>query len=372
MYKTESFFSKQYIDNLMELSSFQGNGKYTKIAENKLESLVGAPKAILTPSCTAALEMAALVIGIQPGDEVIVPSYTFVTSASAFLMHGACLKYVDICHEDFNVSFEAVVEAISDNTKAVVYVDYAGTARDIDRIAKLCRQKGIYLIEDAAQGIGASYNGKMLGSFGDLGTFSFHETKNIHCGEGGALIVNNPDLIEKAVLVRDKGTNRENYLAGEVSKYQWVDVGSSFLVSEFQSVVLSHQLDFLGVESQKRKGIYEMYFSKLEFLEKEGKLVRQKISNAVKTNGHLFFILLNQGVARSDIILRLQKKNVSATAHYEPLHTSAYGIQYYDDQILVETDKYSSQLLRLPISSKMLEQDIDIIVSALQEVLVEG
>ena len=372
MYKTESFFSDQYIENLIGLSSFQGNGKYTKIAENKLETLVGAPKAFLTPSCTAALEMAALVIGIQRGDEVIVPSYTFVTSASAFVMHGATIKYVDVCRDDFNVSYTSVVEAISSKTKAVVYVDYAGTARDLDRIADLCKQKGIFLIEDAAQSIGASYGGKMLGSFGDLATFSFHETKNIHCGEGGALIVNNRALEEKAVVVRDKGTNRESYVLGEISKYQWIDLGSSFLISEFQSVILSHQLDFVSIESKKRKDIYDMYFSKLEILEKEGKLARQKISNAVKTNGHLFFILLNKNTDRSGIISLLQQRKIYATAHYEPLHTSAYGMQYYDNESLVETNEHSSQLLRLPISSKMVEEDVDFIVSALEEVLVEG
>ena len=212
----------------------------------------------------------------------------------------------------------------------------------------------------------------MLGGFGDLATFSFHETKNIHCGEGGALIVNNRALVEKAVVVRDKGTNRESYSLGEISKYQWIDLGSSFIISEFQSVILSHQLDFVQIESKKRKDIYDMYFSKLEGLEKEGKLARQKISNAVKTNGDLFFILLKESTERSGIISLLQQRNVCATAHYEPLHTSVYGIQYYDNQLLVETNEYSSQLLRLPISSKMVEEDVDFVVSALEEVLVEG
>lgn len=372
MYRTQSFFNRSIISDLSGLSEYQGNGKFCKLAEAKLESITGAGKAILTPSCTAALEMAALILDVGPGDEVIVPSYTFATSASAFALRGAEIRYVDICKQDFNVTFEAIEAAISPKTKVVVYVDYAGVARDIDAISLLCKSRGIFLVEDAAQALGSTYDGKALGSFGDLSTFSFHETKNIHCGEGGALIINNKDLIDNALVVRDKGTNRESYSLGNVSKYEWVGLGSSFLISEFQAFILGHQIEFAYSEAKRRRDIYNSYFSRLASLEAAGFIRRQIISQKAETNGHIAFLILNNSISREGIIRRLYSKDIVVTSHYEPLHLSPYGKKYHCSVPLVNTEKYSERLLRLPIGLEMTEFDVNFIVEKIEETIFES
>lgn len=372
MYRTQSFFDSSVVTDLIKLTEFQGNGKFTKLAESKLESITGASKAILTPSCTAALEMSALILDVGPGDEVIVPSYTFVTSASAFALRGATIKFVDVCDLDFNVTLNTIADAISPRTKVVVYVDYAGVARDIDAISELCKSRGIFLVEDAAQALGSRYDGRPLGSFGDLATFSFHETKNIHCGEGGALIINNENLIDKAQIVRDKGTNRENFLSGDVSKYEWKRLGSSFLVSEFQAFILNHQIGFAASEAKRRRGILNAYLSRLESLEVAGLIRRQHNSHKAESNGHIAFVVLEQKFSRADIINRLLSKGIIATSHYEPLHLSPYGKNYHvADDLLANTEKYSNQLLRLPIGLGMTQANVAHIVEVIEEILFE-
>lgn len=371
MLKSDTFFNKINTDEFNKFSAFQGNGLKTKEAESKLQNLLSAPKAILTPSCTAALEMASLIIDINHCDEVIVPSYTFVTSASAFAMRGAKIIYVDVNEGDFNSSFQSIKNAISKKTKAVVYVDYGGAANEIDKIKKLCSEKNIFLIEDAAQAIGASYSDKMLGTFGDLATFSFHETKNIHCGEGGALIINNKSLIDKALIIRDKGTNRENYNLGIVNKYEWVAIGSSFLVSEFQAAILSNQLDFVKEQTVIRKKIFDMYFSKLAELEEKNIIKRQKVDQKCFNNGHLFFILINNGMDPEQIIKNLSSRGIGVTTHYVPLHTSSYGSQFFKNTNLAVTNQFADRLLRLPINPVFTEEDINLIVSEVTKVLGE-
>ena len=362
-----------YIAEAIGSRTIAGDGPYSKACCRILEQAGKILKVMLTPSCTAALELSATVCDLHPGDEVILPSYTFVTSASAFVRAGARPVFVDIRPDTLNLDETLIERAITPRTRAIVPVHYAGVACEMDRILAIAREHDLAVIEDAAQGVGASYRGKALGSIGDLGTYSFHETKNVTCGEGGALCINNPRLIEKAEILREKGTNRAQFLRGEVDKYTWVEVGSSYIPSEITSAFLKAQLEALDAIIGRRREIHETYAHHLGPLADEGLLRLPTIPDGCLSNDHLFYILLPDQVIRDALLADLRGEGIQATFHYVPLHTSPVGRRLgYRPGDLPVTEELSSCLLRLPLYPELTEQEQDRIIDRVQTFLRRG
>ena len=341
-----------YIQDAQNRCQLSGDGFYTKLCHEWLEQHFNCPKALLTHSCTAALELSALLIDIEPGDEVIMPSFTFVSTANSFVLRGAKPIFVDIDPITFNIDPTQIIKAISPKTKAIVVVHYAGVACDMDEIVNIASENHIFLIEDAAQALLSSYKGKPLGSFGDLACFSFHETKNINCGEGGALIINNQKLSERAEILREKGTNRSHFLRGAVDKYTWVDKGSSFLPSELNAAFLYAQLELSHDITQRRLCIWNKYHDSLlnnPHLEKLG-IVLPSPPPSCLHNAHIFYLLFPLKDCRDQFIDLMKLEGVNVTFHYIPLHSSPAG-QLYSSSVgtLSITNFVSSCLVRLPI-----------------------
>jgi dTDP-4-amino-4,6-dideoxygalactose transaminase len=327
-----------------------GDGPYTKKCHERLEYLTSSPKALLTHSCTAALEMAALLLDIQPGDEIIMPSYTFVSTANAFALRGGVPVFIDIRPDTYNLNEQLIEAAITPKTRAIVPVHYAGVACEMDTILDIAEQHNLYVIEDAAQGMMASYKGRKLGSMGDLGCLSFHETKNIISGEGGALLVNNATFIYRAEIIREKGTDRSRFFRGEVDKYTWQEVGSSFLPGELIAAFLWAQLEEAESITKRRIEIWNEYHLRLEDLEKKGFLRRPIHQPDSVHNGHMYPILLNSEQERNRVLESLKMDGINAVFHYVPLHSSPAGQRYGRAHgELTETDRVSSCLLRLPL-----------------------
>lgn len=340
----------EYIARAIATGAIAGDGPYTRACGRLLEGWGGIPKVMLTPSCTAALEMAAMLCELAPGDEVILPSFTFVTTASAFVRSGARPVFVDIRPDTLNLD-EALIEgAITPRTRAIVPVHYAGVACEMDRIMAIARRRRLVVIEDAAQGVGASYRGKALGSIGDLGTYSFHETKNVTCGEGGAICINAGRLVERAEILREKGTDRLQFLRGQVDKYSWVDVGSSYLPSEICSAFLMAQLERLADITARRRAIHDCYAHLLAPLASEGRLRLPSAPEECVGNHHLFYILLPDAAIRDALLAHLREGGIQASFHYVPLHTSPMGRRFgYRPGDLPVTEDLSGRLLRLPM-----------------------
>jgi dTDP-4-amino-4,6-dideoxygalactose transaminase len=349
-----------YIQEAIESKALSGDGYFSKKCERTLENILNAKKALLVPSCTAALELSALVIDIQPGDEVIVPSYTFVSTANAFALRGARLIFVDVESETMNISPAAIEEAITPKTRAIIPVHYAGIACKMDEIMALADKHNLFVIEDAAQAIGNSYKGKALGSIGHFGTFSFHETKNITSGgEGGALIINDERFIEKAEIIREKGTNRKLFLRGAVDKYTWVDIGSSFLPSEIQCAYLYAQLENLEMINSRRLYIWSLYRDKLSPLEDAGKVVLPFVPNYSTNNAHIFYLKCKDIEERSALIAYLKERNIMAVFHYVPLHSSKCGLEFGEFRGKdVHTTVESEKLLRLPLFYELSDVEV--------------
>lgn len=341
---------QKYIDDAIQRRSFSAGGHYTTLCENWLQEYTKAKKILLTSSCTHALEMCALLLDIKKGDEVIMPSFNFVSAANAFVLRGAKIIFVDIDPATMNVDPVQISLAISDKTKAILVVHYGGVACDIDAILTIADKNDLPVIEDAAHAIGAYYKDQHLGTLGDFGTLSFHATKNIHCGEGGALVINNPKYAKRAVILREKGTNRQAFLKGEVDKYTWVDIGSSYLMSEISAAFLYAQLHSLEKVAQKRIELWEYYQNGLSALEQEGKISLLQMPFFSKGNGHVFYVKCKSDKERTLLIAYLKSKGVIAYFHYIPLHNSKAGKLYGQFN---ERDDYSlnasRQLLRLPI-----------------------
>lgn len=334
-----------------------GTGIIKKECEFFLKNNLQRDKILLTPSCTAALEMCALLLDISPGDEVILPSFTFVTSASAFALRGAKLIFIDIRPDTLNINEQLIEAAITKKTKAIVAVHYAGVACELNSLKAICKKYNLTLIEDAAQGIGAYYNGLPLGAIGDLGCFSFHHTKNIHSGgEGGALSVNSMSDIEALEIIQEKGTNRNQFLRGEVDKYTWHRLSSSYVMSEIQARCLLPQLNDLECITNHRRLLWQSYYDGLYSLSLSGKLRLPVIPNGCQHNGHIFYILMPDKPSRDKLLLRLNQANIEATTHFVPLHSSPAGAKYStfigEDHY---TTNYSSRLLRLPLHSHLTE-----------------
>jgi dTDP-4-amino-4,6-dideoxygalactose transaminase len=341
-----------YIDEALASGKLSGNGQFAQRCARRLEERLGAPRALITPSCTAALEMAAMLCDLRPGDEVIMPSFTFVSTANAFALRGAVPVFVDIQPETLNVDPDSIAAAITDRTRAIVVVHYGGVGCEMDRIMAIANAHALVVVEDAAHSLPGAWRGKQLGSIGHLATFSFHETKNVHCGEGGALIVNDESLIEKAEIVQEKGTDRARFFRGEVDKYTWRDKGSSYLLSEVAAAFLCAQLEHLDEVTTERRGIWATYheaFAQLEFRE----LVRRPIvPDHCAHSGHLYYLLLSEAHLRDGFIEALHTRGVQAVFHYVPLHSSPAGRRLGRTAgTLSVTDDGSSRLVRLPMWS---------------------
>ena len=338
-----------YISEAMD-SQISGDGKFTKKCSKWLEDTICAEKVLLTHSCTAALEMAAILINIQPGDEVIIPSFTFVSTANAFVLRGAIPVFVDININNLNIDVEKIEKAITKKTKAIIPVHYAGNSCDMRKISEIAKAYGLFVIEDAAQSILSFQNGKHNGSVGDLSTFSFHQTKNITCGEGGALVINNPKLSERAEIIREKGTNRSAFLNKKTSLYTWIDIGSSYLINEISAAFLWAQLQEAKNITSKRLQIWQKYKNEFSEFENNGKLKLQKLSKNSKINAHIFYILLKDKSYQQRFIDYMNKNLIQCLTHYVPLHNSPYGKKISKIKLPLEvTESVSNRLVRLPI-----------------------
>lgn len=327
-----------------------GDGPFTKRCHEWLEDRTGCNKALLTHSCTAALEMAAILADIQPGDEVIMPSYTFVSTANAFVLRGGVPVFVDIRADTLNINEALIEDAITPRTKAIVPVHYAGIACEMDVIMNIAQRYNLIVIEDAAQGIMSTYKGRALGSIGHLGCFSFHETKNIISGEGGALLINSSEFVDRAEIIREKGTNRSNFFRGNVDKYTWVDIGSSYLPGEVVAAFLCAQMEEADNITQRRLTIWDNYHIGLEALETNGTIRRPIIPLHCIQNAHMYYILLPDIEARTHLIERLKLQGINAVFHYIPLHSSPGGMKFSKAKgELNVTNDVADRLLRLPL-----------------------
>jgi dTDP-4-amino-4,6-dideoxygalactose transaminase len=350
-----------------------GDGHFTKACAELLEREYGIQKVLLTPSCTAALEMAAILCDLGPGDEVILPSYTFVSTANAVCRLGCKPVFVDIRPDTLNLNEELIEDAITPRTKALLPVHYAGVSCEMDRILAIAKKHNLFVIEDAAQGVNASYKGRPLGSLGNLGCYSFHETKNYICGEGGALCVNDADKIDRAEIIREKGTNRSRFFRGMVDKYTWVDIGSSYVPSEISSAFLYGQLELCDSIASRRREIYRCYEFHLQRLEDEGLARLPRIPSHCETNYHMFYLLLPDLQTRTDLIAHLKQQGILAVFHYVPLHTAPVGQQYgYREGDLPVTENLSERLVRLPFYHDLTEQDQMDVVSEVTKFLTRA
>ncbi|EHP40433.1 TDP-4-oxo-6-deoxy-D-glucose transaminase [Cupriavidus basilensis OR16] len=343
-----------------------GDGPFTKLCHTWLEENVGCSKALLTHSCTAALEMTALLLDIQPGDEVIMPSYTFVSTANAFVLRGGVPVFVDIRKDTLNLDERLIEAAITPRTKAIVPVHYAGVACAMDDIMDIAGLHGLKVVEDAAQGVMAGYKGRALGSIGDLGAFSFHETKNVISGEGGALLVNDPELARRAEIVREKGTDRSRFFRGEVDKYTWQEVGSSFLPGELIAAFLWAQLEDAQAITDQRMSSWEYYHAALAELESKGALRRPIIPEDCQHNAHMYYVLLSPEIDRQAVLSELKRNQISSVFHYVPLHSSPAGQRYGRTCGSLDiTDRQSERLIRLPLWVGLTRAQQDRVVDVL-------
>lgn len=347
-----------------------GDGPYTKKCHKKLEQMSASPKVLLTHSCTAALEMQSLLLNIGPGDEVIMPSFTFVSTANAVALRGGTPVFVDIRPDTLNIDETLIEEAITPRTRAIAPVHYAGVGCEMDEIMAIAKKHGIKVIEDAAQGFLSTYKGKMLGSIGDMGAYSFHETKNVISGEGGALLVNDPEFFLRAEIIREKGTDRSRFYRGEVDKYTWQDIGSSYLPGELIAAFLYAQLEEAQEITARRLLLWERYHAALADLEQGGYLRRPVVPEYCVHNGHMYYIIVGPGISRNTVLEKLNAAGINAVFHYIPLHSSPAGNRLGKVHgELSTTDKMSSRLIRLPLSYDLTETQQDEVCETLHKIL---
>lgn len=344
----------QYIEEAVKSGKISGNGIFTKKCQDFFEANYNIKKALLTTSCTDALEMAAILINIQEGDEVIMPSYTFVSTANAFVLRGAKIIFADSMSNHPNIDASKIEALITSKTKAIVPVHYAGVACDMDTIMDLAKKYNLFVVEDAAQAIDSYFVGKdgekkALGSIGHLAAFSFHETKNIIAGEGGLLAINDEQFINRAEIIWEKGTNRSSFFRGEVDKYGWVDIGSSFLPSEIIAAFLWAQLENLEKIQAKRKDIWNDYYSKLNDWTKENEIRLPELPTYATNNAHMFYLVCKNLEQRTQLIEKLKSNGIMAVFHYISLHKSPFYLDKHDGRILPETDNFTDTLVRLPL-----------------------
>lgn len=357
-----------YISQAHHLGHLSGDGPFTDKCHAWLEERIGCRKALMTNSCTAALEMAAILADIQPGDEVIMPSYTFVSTANAFVLRGATPVFVDIRPDTLNIDETKIEAAITDKTRAIVPVHYAGVACEMDAIMAIAAHHGLLVIEDTAQGIMSSYKGKPLGSIGHLAALSFHETKNLIAGEGGALLINDEQFIERAEIIREKGTNRKKFFRGEVDKYTWVDVGSSFLPSELISAFLYAQMEEAEAITNHRQAAWNDYHALLADMECNGNLRRPVIPGECLHNAHMYYILVDDLGTRNRLLTYLKERRILGVFHYVPLHNSPGGEKYGRANTgLPYTIELSNRLIRLPLWVGLTTEKIKLICGCIRD-----
>ncbi len=359
---------KEYISDVIDKRKICGDGEYTKKCSALLEKMTGSQKVLLTTSCTHATEMAALISKTGPGDEVIMPSYTFVSTADAFVLRGAKAVFVDIRPDTMNIDEEKIEEAITDRTRAIVPIHYAGVACEMDRILEIAKAHDLMVIEDAAQGIMSTYKGKMLGNIGDMGCYSFHETKNLSMGEGGCLMIRDEKYNDEAEVIREKGTDRSKFFRGQIDKYTWVDAGSSYLPSELNAAYLFAQLEEARKIIDDRMTSWELYFELLKPLKEEGKIELPYIPAECKHNAHMFYIKTKDIDERTKLIEFLKKNGILSVFHYIPLHTAPAGKKYGrfngEDKY---TTKESERLLRLPMYYGLKSSEVEYIAGKVKE-----
>lgn len=355
----------EYVLEAIENAKICGDGAFTKRCHAELEAMTGVRKALLTTSGTSALELGALLMNLQPGDEVIMPSFTFSSTANAIALRGAEIVFVDVEPDTMNMDVECVRAAITPKTKAIVPVHYAGVCCDMDELQKICDEHGLMMMEDAAQAVGSFYKGRPAGSMSDVGCFSFHETKNLSMGEGGAVLLNDPALIERAEIIREKGTDRSRFYRGQVDKYTWVDIGSSFLPSELNAAYLLAQLEEYKHINGCRMDRWNQYHEAFAALESEGHLKRMTIPAHCTHNAHMYYILLNSLAERTALISHLKENGVSAVFHYIPLHSAEAGLKFGrfhgEDRY---TTSQSERLLRLPMYYSLSEEEAQHVIDA--------
>lgn len=361
----------QYIEDAVASGKISGNGKYTQLCQQFFEQKYGFGKCLLTTSCTDALEMAAILINIEPGDEVIIPSYTFVSTSNAFVLRGAKIIFADSNQENPNIDTSKLEALITPKTKAIVPVHYAGTACDMDTIMELANKYNLFVIEDAAQAVDSFYTGKdgikkALGSIGHLAAFSFHETKNIISGEGGMLAINDLQFANRAEIIWEKGTNRSAFFRGEIDKYGWVDIGSSFLPSEIIAAFLWAQIEHLDEIQDKRKQIWNQYYNGLQEAAKQQGFRLPQIPVYATNNAHMFYLVFESLEKRNECIARLKNKGIHAVFHYLSLHKSPFYADKHSGGDLLLTDQYSDTLLRLPFYYELSNDDVELILKVLK------
>ncbi len=359
-----------YIRQVMESNHFSGDGPFTRRCEEWLARAVGSARVLLTHSGTAALDMAAILADVRPGDEVIMPSFTFSSTANAFVLRGARPVFVDIDRHTLNIDPAAVRAALSFRTRAIVPVHYGGVACDMDLLEAIAREHGSIIVEDAAQALLSTYRGRPLGSIGALAAFSFHQTKNITAGEGGALLINDPKLIERAEIVREKGTDRSRFYRGEVDKYTWVDIGSSYLPGELIAAFLFAQLEDAEIITERRRTLWMEYHTALASMEENGHIVRPSLPAYSNGNAHLYYVLMRSLADRTKVINALRAQGVFAVFHYVPLHSAPAGMRFGRTAgSLAVTDEISARLLRLPLWTDMTTGDVERVVTAIADAL---
>jgi len=356
------------IKEIFKKRKLSGDGEFTKRCSEIMEKKFGAKKVLLTTSCTHALDMAAILLDLKEGDEVIAPSYTFPSTINAFVLRGAKPVFVDIREDTLNMDEEAIEKKITKRTKAIFVMHYAGVGCHMDKIMKIAKKHKLYVIEDAAQGVNAKFKGKYLGTIGDMGAYSFHETKNYSCGEGGALVINNKKFIERAEIIREKGTNRSKFYRGEINKYGWVDIGSSFLPPEIVAACLQPQLEDMEKIQKKRKSIFERYMKNLKSLENKKYLRLPKIPAGCSPNYHMFYVIIKDAKTRSSLITFLKDNGIMAVFHYLPLHSSVCGKKICGKKIsLPKTEGLSERILRLPFYFALSPKKQTYIISKIKE-----
>lgn len=359
---------EQYIAEAIRNNKISGDGIFTKRCNQWIEENTGTYKALLTTSATAALEMSALLCDIKPGDEVIMPSYTFVSTADAFVLRGARIVFVDIRPDTMNIDETLIEEAVTDKTKAIVPVHYAGVGCEMDTIMEIAQRHHLKVVEDAAQGMCAFYKGKMLGTIGDFGCYSFHETKNYSMGEGGVILIQNPEDVEAAEIIREKGTNRSQFYRGQVDKYSWVEAGASYLPSELNAAYLWAQLECADMIKENRLCSWNRYNEQLKELMEDGYITLPYTPEECEQNGHMYYIKTKDLKERTRLIDFLKQKGILSVFHYVPLHTSKAGIKYGrfcgEDKY---TTKESNRLVRLPMYYGLKETEIDMVVQSVKD-----
>jgi len=357
-----------YIQEAISNMHISGDGPFTKKCQELLESLLAVPDVLLTTSCTHGLELSALLLNIRPGDEVIIPSFTFVSTVNAFVLRGAEPVFIDIRPDTLNMDESLLESLVTPRTRAIVPVHYAGIGCEMDPILEIAKQHGISVVEDNAHGLFGKYKGKYLGTFGCLAVQSFHETKNFTCGEGGALIINDPQFVERAEIIREKGANRSRFFRGQIDKYTWVDVGSSYLPSDLLAAYLYAQLESRELIQARRKRIWEYYYENLHEWAQERDIRLPIVPEHCDQSYHMFYLLLTTLKQRQDMIVRLNRQSINTVFHYLPLHLSEMGRRFGKPGDCPVTERVSDRLLRLPFYNDLTESEQSRVVAAIMDV----